>query len=387
MVVHGPFPPDARVAREVRTAVAEGWEVDLLATRQPEQAKVDVVEGALVMRLPIEHRWGAGVLEVTREYLGFTLLASMRAAILAARRRYRVIQVHNPPDFLVLSAVLPKLLGGKLVLDVHDLSPDMFAMRFGERSGAELADRILRMIERFAMAFADAVITVHEPYRRELAARGVPMEKIAVVMNTVDEQVLPPARKPRAENGFRVVYQGTLTPPYGADLLVEAMAKIAAEIPEAQLEIYGDGDRLVQLRQLAGDLGVADRVWFSGRFLPQSEVLARVQSASAGVVPNLPSALSRYALSTKLFEYVALGLPVVSADLPTITEYFGDDEVLFFEAGNAEALAKALLEVQRHPDATRSRCEAALRRYEAYRWETSAKRYAELLSRVTSRPA
>ena len=57
-------------------------------------------------------------------------------------------------------------------------------------------------------------------------------------------------------------------------------------------------------------------------------MLRAVQRRSVGVVPNLPTRLNRYALSTKLFEYVALGIPVVCADLPTIREHFSDDEVL-----------------------------------------------------------
>jgi glycosyltransferase involved in cell wall biosynthesis len=382
MVVHGPFPPDPRVSRAVVVAVAEGWEVDVLATRQPGQPVVERVDGARVLRLPIVHRWGAGARATVREYLGFTVLASARVARLMARRRYDVVHVHTPPDFLVVSALLPRLLGARVVLDIHDLSPDMFAMRFGGRRGARLADRVLRGVERLAARSAGEILTVHEPYRRELAARGVPRNKITVVMNTVDEHLLPPAREPRSEDAFRVVYQGTITPPYGVHLLVEAVAKIE---PEMQLEIYGDGDSLGTIRALAESLGVADRVRFSGRFLPQAEVLDRIQRASAGVIPNLPTPLNRFALSTKLFEYVALGIPVVSADLPTIREHFGDSDVLFFRAGDADALTAALLEVRREAEAATLRAKSALATYERYRWDIQAARYAGVLERSSKR--
>jgi glycosyltransferase involved in cell wall biosynthesis len=381
MVVHGPFPPDPRVSRAVGVAVAEGWDVDVLATRQPGQSALELVDGARVFRLPIAHRWGGGALHVVSEYLGFALLASMRALRLAARRRYDVVHVNNPPDFLVLAAVVPKLLGAKLIFDVHDLSPDMFAMRFGGRRGSGLADRMLRLFERSAAKFADAVVTVHEPYRLELAARGVPREKIAVVMNSVDERALPPSRRVQGQDGFRVVYEGTVTPPYGVHLLVEAMAKLRNEVPSARLEIYGDGDSMPEIRSLASTLGIADHVRLSERFLPHAEVLERVQSASVGVVPNLPTPLNRFALSTKLFEYVALEIPVVSADLPTIREYFSDSEILFFSAGDADALTAALLEIRREPVTAVRRAKAALQRYERYRWPVYARRYAELLDR------
>jgi glycosyltransferase involved in cell wall biosynthesis len=385
MVVHGPFPPDPRVSRAVAVAVARGWEVDVLATRQPGQPAVERVDGARVIRLPVVHRWGAGARATVREYAGFTLLAGARVARLASRQRYDLVHVHAPPDFLMVSALLPKLLGTPVVLDIHDLSPDMFAMRFGGRRWARSADRVLRRVEWLAARLADEVLTVHEPYRRELAARGVPPDKVTVVMNTVDERLLPRARRPRDEQAFRVVYQGTITPPYGVHLLVEAVAKIAPQTPEIRVEIYGDGDSLAAIRSLAERLGVQGYVQFSGGFLPQEEVLERTRFASVGVIPNLPTPLNRFALSTKLFEYVALGIPVVSADLPTIREHFGDSDVLFFRAGDADALTAAVLEVRREPEAATLRARSALATYERYRWDLQATRYAGVLERSSRR--
>jgi glycosyltransferase involved in cell wall biosynthesis len=385
MVVHGPFPPDPRVARAVAVAVDRGWEVDVLATRQPAQEATELVRGARVIRLPIAHHWGSGVSQVAREYLGFTLLASVRAARLMVRRRYDVIHVNNPPDFLFLSALVPKLLGAKVIFDVHDLAPDMFAMRFGRRRGADVADRALRLVERAATGFADAVLTVHEPYRRELEARGVSRDKLTVVMNTVDERLLPADGDRSAGDGFRVVYHGTVTPHYGVDLLVAAFATVAGRVSDARLEIYGDGDAVPGVRRLAAELGIADRVSLSDGFLSQEDVVSHVRSASVGVIPNLPTPLNRFALSTKLFEYVALGVPVVAADLPTIREHFTDSELRYFRAGDPDSAAAALLSVHADPPAAAARAQAALERYEHYGWATNAERYAELLDRCARR--
>ena len=120
-------------------------------------------DGVRVFRLPFSHRRGAGVPLVVWEYFGFTAMATLKVAARMMHRRYDVVQVHNPPDFLILASVLPRLLGAKVVLDIHDLSPDMFAMRFKGRKGAVLADQVLRLIERLATRFANVIITVHEP--------------------------------------------------------------------------------------------------------------------------------------------------------------------------------------------------------------------------------
>jgi glycosyltransferase involved in cell wall biosynthesis len=343
-----------------------------------------VVDGVSIRRLPLEHRRGSGLAAVLGEYAGFTALATRE---LARRRRYDVVQIHTPPDFLAIAAFVPRLRGARVALDIHDLSSDMFAMRFGERAGAGAASRILRLAERTATRMADAVITVHEPYRNELERRGVPATKLAVVMNSVDESRLPAAGSFRpSSGGFRIVYHGTITPPYGVDLLVRAAAQATSAVPDVRLELYGEGDQLERIRHLAAELGFLDRLRSTDHYLPHEQVLERVAGASVGVVPNRPTQLNRFALSSKLFEYVALGIPVAVADLATLRAHFSNDEVRFFRAGDESSLAQALIEIASDPAAARHRAEAARKRYESYRWPSQAQRYVELLDSLGAKP-
>ncbi len=388
MLVHGPYPiGEPRVAREVRVALQAGFEVEVVAMRRPNELPREWVEGAHVVRLPLSHRRGVGFLATLGEYVGFAALASFylgRAVLRAPRRRYAVVQVHSPPDFLVLVALLPKLLGARVILDVHDLSSDMFAMRFGGSWWSPVAERLLVASERWCARLADAVLTVHEPYRRELVRRGVPAAKIQVVMNTLDEALLPSPSRRSAGPGFRIVYHGTVSPPYGVEVLVRAVAEVAVQVPEVRLEIYGEGDSLPAVEAAAHRLGLGERLLLSRRYLPQREVLERIQGASVGVIPNLPTRLNRFALSSKLFEYVAMGIPVVCADLPTLRAHFDEGEVIFFSAGDACSLAEALRAVAADPEGAGRRAEAARRRYERYRWSIQGQRYAGLLRALTS---
>jgi glycosyltransferase involved in cell wall biosynthesis len=382
MLVHGYYPADPRVASQARAAVEAGFGVHVVALRRADEPETDSVDGVAVWRLPRRRHRGGGLVSMVREYGGFTTLAAVKAARLTRRHRYDVVQVHNPPDFLVLAALIPRALGARIVLDVHDLASDMFLMRFGRRPGTRVAERALRLVERWAARASDAVLTVHEPYRAELTARGVSASKIVVVMNSLDERLLPPPRKAEADGPTRVVYHGTVTPHYGVHLLVEAAALLAPLVPNLRVEIHGEGDAVAGLRRRARELGVEGVVAVSGVYLSRAEVLRAIQGASVGVIPNLPSRLNRFALSTKLFEYVALGIPVVSADLPTIRAHFSDDEVRYFRAGDSRALAEALADVAGHLDAAAARAEAARRRYEAYRWEQSKDAYLRVLRRA-----
>ena len=385
MVVHGPY-PEPRVARETAAALDAGFTVEIVATMRKGQAAHEVVEGAMVTRLPVGHVQGGGIVRVVCEYVAFTILAVALVATRALSRRYDVVHVHAPPDFLILSASIPRLLQSRVILDIHDRSSDMFSMRFDGRLGVR-AKVVLERLEQLATRRADAVLTVHDPYARELAALGTAAEKTVVVMNSLDERLLPTPKTPSTVP-FRIVYHGTLTPHYGVHVLLDAVAQIVERGVDARAEIFGEGDAFPDLRARVSALGLSEHVTMDGRFLPQRTVLERVNGASVGVIPNLPIPLNRFALSSKLFEYVALGIPVVAAALPTLQEYFSDEEMLFFDPGDPKSLAEGLLAVAHDPRAAGLRAERARRRYAGYRWEVNARHYVDLLDRLVpeSRP-
>lgn len=385
MVVHGPYPVgEPRVAREAAVARDRGFEVDVLAMRRSGEPAEETVDGVRVSRLPLSHRRDAGFAGMVVEYVAFTSAAILVAAVRQLRRRYEVVHVHNPPDFLVAAALLPRLLGARVIFDVHDLSTHMFATRFPAGRAARAAERALLAVQRLAARAADAVVTVHEPYRRELAAQGLDPQRITVVMNSLDERLLDGLPRAARSDRSRVVYHGTVTAWYGLELLVEAAARLGDEL-DFDVEVYGEGDAVPALRAAAAERSLADRFRVTGTHVGHAEALAAVAGATAGVVPNLPSDLNRFALSSKLFEYVALGIPVVCADLPTLRAHFADDEIRFFRAGDAGSLAEALAEILRDPAAAAQRAERARRRYEEYRWTVQGARYAVLLDELAGR--
>jgi glycosyltransferase involved in cell wall biosynthesis len=389
MVVHGSYPlGEPRVAREARAAVEAGWSVDVVAHGLQGEAAEESVDEAHVLRLPYEHERGASFAGLFREYFGFTFAAGRRVAALDRAERYDVVQIHNPPDFLIFAGGVPKLRGAALIFDIHDFAPELFELRYGSRPVGALLTKLLRAMEALATRLADAVITVHEPYRRELISKGVPGRKAIVVMNSVDEAVLPGSVGASADATaapFRIVYHGTLTPHYGVEGVVDAFAAIADRIPDATLEIYGTGDSARAVQRRVQDLAVHGRVTTIDRVLPHRDVLRAIQGAAIGVVANLPVERNKAALPTKLLEYVVLGIPVVAANLPAIVEHFSPDEMRFFEAGDPGSLAEAIEEVASDRNGAHERAQKALARYDNYRWPRYAERYVRLLNELATR--
>jgi glycosyltransferase involved in cell wall biosynthesis len=270
MVVHAYYPLDTRVRREAVAAVRAGHSVDLICLRMPGEAAREEIAGMRVRRISLQHLPGAGAVRMVYEYLLFTALASLILAPAAVRRRYHVVHIHNPPDFLIVAAVLPRLFGSRVILDIHDLSSHMFRSRFRGTAG-RLIGALLDAIELGACRLAHAVLTVHEPYRAELIAHGVPPNKVAVVMNVADQAALPPVDPHPSDapaGTFLVAYCGTVAPWYGVELIIDAIEQLADEVPSVRALILGEGDALDSIRARVAASGLADRVELSGRWLP-----------------------------------------------------------------------------------------------------------------------
>jgi glycosyltransferase involved in cell wall biosynthesis len=390
MVVHSHYPVrEPRAEREALAAVEAGYAVDVICLRLPGEPASEILDDIRITRLPIRHVRGAGAVRAITEYVGFALRAALTVVRIHRESRIDILYIHAPPDFLIAAALIPRLLGSKVVLDIHDLSPHMFDARFGGRPAAQVVQRALRQVERVACSLADRVITVHDPYRAELIAHGVPAEKIYVVMNAPAADVLGAAqaavRNGRTSNDFVVAYHGTVTHWYGVDLIVDAIALLEDRLPRLRGLILGEGDALSSAEALAHRRGVASRIDFSNGFVSHVEALTRVAGASCGVIPNRPSHLNRFALSSKLLEYVSLGIPAVVARLETLEAHFSTDEVTFFEPGSAESLAEAIAWVADHPTEARVKAEHAQGRAQQYSWSASRARLLETLSDTTSK--
>lgn len=380
MIVHNHW-PDPRVEREARALVADGFQVDVLCARDPYDSPDSGFSGIEVQRLPVWRRRGRGPVLQMLEYLAFMALASVHASMRHARRRYRTIQVHNPPDFLVFAALVPKLTGAKVILDLHDLMPEFYASRFGSSLSA-LPVRLIAWQERLAARFADRVITVTDTWRRTLEERGVAPDKLSVLMNLPDPAVYGPdvveAPMPRAEGPFTFVYHGTITGRYGTDLALRALALARREVP-MRIIIHGYGDLLETLPGLAEELGIAEDVEISTRRLASEELPALLRRADAAVVPYRRDIFTDGILPTKLMEYAALGIPAIASRTPVIEEYFDDSMVRFVPPEDVEALAAAMVEMARGPELRADLARNAAQFIERHSWAATSARYVAMV--------
>lgn len=388
MVVHARYPiGEPRVQRQALAAVEAGYHVDVVCLRHVGEPAHETVEGVDVHRLPVSHDRTAGAAGMAVEYLAFFALAAVKVARLSWRERYDVLHVSNPPDLLVFTGLLPRLRGAHLILDVHDLTPDLFEWRFGDVLGRRFVRRALEWQERLSVRAADSVMTVHDGCAAALEERSTRGgQPIAIVMNALDERLLPERLPERSgwHDPVSLVYHGSLTQLYGVHILIDALAKTDVA-GRAVLDVLGDGDDRPRLERQAAELGLSGSVRFSRGFVPIRAALEAVAECDIGVVPFDDLPINRFSLPSKLFEYVVLGLPVVCARTDTIARHFAEDELFFFRPGDPDDLAQRLRDVLADPVGAQEQARRARERYEDYRWERSKARFLELIKAPRTR--
>jgi len=382
IISHSHYPWDSRVSRETHALLQAGHQVDIICLQHDDQPFFEHAGSVSIYRFPISRLRG-GFLRYFFELMTFQIAATVLLAWLQVRRRYSMVETTSVPDWLVFAALPAKLFGARVLLDLHECMPEYGMTKWGVSPRHPLI-RFLSVMERASIRFADFVTTCTEQMRERFVERGAPPEKIAVVLNSFDEERFDPDRYPRTrgdDDRFVLVHHGTIEPNYGLDIVVRAVALLKDKTPGLRFEVYGGGTHLPAIEALARELGLEDRVHFYGWLLPE-ELLRRLADADAGVVAVRRDAFRDITLCIKMFDLISMRKPVVISRTRAVEAYFGTDCFRLFESGNEEDLARAIYELYADPDLRRRLVQHATAVNEPYRWVHQARRYVEIAERL-----
>jgi glycosyltransferase involved in cell wall biosynthesis len=390
MVVFSRYPDDPRPRRAAEALLKEGMRVDLICEGEEKSPKREMMDRLEIIRIPIHHHRG-GALSYAYQYSAFIMISAAILAWRSLRRRYDLVYVHNMPDILVVSALLPKLFGAKVILDQHDPMPELMMTIFNmdERS---FGVRVIRSLEKWSIARANLVITVNVACKRIFSSRSCSSDKIGVVMNSPDEEIFPFQTRPlrasldQAPNRrFVIMYHGSLVERNGLDLAVDALALVQDAIPGAELRIYGHQTPFLErVMEQVRSKGRESNVKYLGpRNLEQ--LVREIEDCDVGVIPNHRNAFTEINTPTRIFEYLAMGKPVIAPSTPGILDYFTEDSLLLFEPGNSADIARQIeYAAHNYQDAVRI-AERAQQVYLEHTWKQERGTLVELVSELLSK--
>lgn len=380
MLVVSEYESDARVRRQAEALVERGDEVTVVALHAEGHPDVEEVDGVRVVHLPTQKYRGESSLNYIKLYGGFAARATARMARWA--RRFDVVQAHSMPEALVFAATVQKLCRVPILLDVHDLTSELFSAKFGTKQALMSA---IRFSERAAFRFANEVLTPHDRYTDML--REMTRTPVTTVMNCPDDRYFSarPWKGWDPEGEIVFGYHGLIAPRHGLEQVAEALAAVRSEVPGARLKVWGSGDGLVPLRQRVEELGLQEFVTLPTRLLPIHEMTTELEKMHVGVLASQLDPWTANVLPNKLMEYAVMGIPVITFRNATIERYFPDDAVTYVHPASPDNLREAMLRLTHNPEKARLQAERAREIMVGRTWRHQRQHYYDVIDRMAAR--
>ena len=376
LIVNKSYAEDPRAQRAVTALSAHGHQVDVIAFRDRRYPVPDL-PGVRFLPVPIA-RSRRNRLAYLLEFAFYSVYCFLASAYLTLTRRHDILQVFAMPEAISLVTFLPKLWGTRIVIDWMDLGHEVYLTKYRRRRWDPFP-WLIRGCEHLVAAAADLVLFPNQGFHDAVAARGVPLRRVAIVMNAADEELFTPPPSPAPqENGARVVYTGSMDARNGWDVAIDAVEAVAADHPEIRLTLVGDGPDRELLERRLRDSNGHGRIRYEGR-VPLDALADRIREAGIGIIPTRLTSFNRTNLPTRIFEFGTVGTAVVASDLQELHRYFPDDCVAYCEAGNPQSFAARIRELVDDP-VLRERLRSNLReRCAEFSWANNRRVYLEAL--------
>jgi len=381
MLAYTFYDGDNRVRRYAESLVRRGDNVDAIVLRLPGQKKFEVIEGVHVYRIQERIVDEKKRLTYIIKLLKFFFRSAIFLTIRHIKTPYRMIHVHSVPDFEVFATIIPKLLGSRIILDVHDIVPEFYAIKFGTNRWS-LVFWLLKQIEKISGRFADHVIISNHLWWGKITKRSVSSEKCSVLLNYPDPGIFYPRKRKNEDGKVILIYPGTLNRHQGLDIAIRAFSKVKDQIPKAEFHIYGSGPEKENLQKMVFELELEDRVKFLQQ-VPLEKIAEIMANADLGIVPKRNDLFGREAFSTKILEFMSLGVPVLVSATEIDKYYFNDSVVRFFEPDNIDALAESMLEVIKDSSLRQTLAANALKFVKDFSWDRRKSEYFDIIERLT----
>jgi glycosyltransferase involved in cell wall biosynthesis len=379
MVSYSSYLSDGRVMRYAQTLAARGDTVDVFSIRDnPASPRRETVDGVNVFL--IQDRFGKterSKLAYFWPLLRFLAIASSRVTLSHLRKAYDLLHVHNIPDFVVYSAWYPRLTNVPVILDIHDILPELFASKFGI-SNAGFTYSLIRRMEKQCATFATHVIIANDLWHKEYTRRTDSKLKCTSFINNVDTNVFVPSKRRRDDGKRIILFPGGLQRHQGVDIAIRAFQRVRKKKQDVEFHIYGDGSEKQALVDLTYRLGLTDSVHFFPT-KPLREIAQIMGDADLGVVPKRADSFGNEAYSTKIMEFMASGVPVVISSTKIDRHYFNDAIARFFTSGDSEQLAEEMLDLLDDRAGTHAMAERALAYARQHCWNTKGAEYLNLV--------
>jgi glycosyltransferase involved in cell wall biosynthesis len=377
------YPNDQRIRRYVNALIENGFRVAVICIRDEKNREDEYGEKIIIKRLKVNKKRGTYTSRVI-EYAVFFAKSIFFSTKFYFKYKINVFHIHTFPDFAVFVPIIPKIFGAKIILDMHELTPEAMMIR-ENYSEKKMIIKSLMLVERASVWFADELITIHNIAGDILSRRN--KRNFSYIVNGIDEKEFGGLKKEQNQY-FDIVYHGTINPNLNLGVIIDALAVLKEKMKPDEFEkvrflIYGKGPSLDELLDKAKKNGLEEKVIYKG-IVSHEKMLQMLCRAAVTVYPPRRNIYTEICYPIKLTEFINLKIPIIATKYKTLNYFYPDDCLFYIDPENLQDIADKIIFVYRNPEAVKVTASNAFKAYRKVSWEKIMKqRYLDLIFKMT----
>jgi len=375
MVAYTYYVSDPRVKKEAEALAEDGYSVDFFCLKKPVENSFQTINGVNIYRINCQHYRGKSNIKYLLSYMGFFLWVFFKLSYMFIKRGYRLIHINNMPDLLVFTAIVPKIFGSKIILDIHDVMSEVFLYK--NPNSNDFLIKMLKIQECISARFADRVLSVDKYHKKVIESHGINMEKITVVSNFPDKDLFKPiAIENKEKNLFKLIFHGTISKVYGLETIIEGIYRIKDKIPGLEFRIIGEGDYESEISDLIQGKKLQDFISFNNKKIPHEQIPSKIADADLGIV-SCPDITAIY--QNKFLEYISMGIPTLIEYNNEVYKFYRNYNLEFYKKNNPDSFAQKLYYLYTDKERYNELKNTSVELSKKFRWGNEKLKYINLV--------
>ncbi|MCB0729823.1 MAG: glycosyltransferase [Ignavibacteriae bacterium] len=317
--------------------------------------------------------------------LKFIIPTFIKLQKLSFQNKLDIIIIHTLPELMIFIAFFQKFFGTKLILDVRDTSVELFETKWSDGKWKFL-HRLVVFFANISCHFADKIIVASPGFKDKLLERKIPEEKITIIFNSADNAIFHFDKERKFEkisSGLKIIYHGSIADRFGIDIAIDAFKNIIQKIPNSTLNIYGfydDGYKNL-LKEKITKYNLEDSIFLNSRE-SLDNIYKLIKNSDLGIVPYKADFFMQLAFSTKLFEYVLSGIPVVTSRLKPAQFIFPEESIFFVNPNDPDDLTEKIIYLCENPNERKIRVSKAYESYSKISSDVMKEQYFKIIEQL-----
>lgn len=379
MIVYSYYSRDARVRRYAELLAGLGHKIDIICLKENYHPEKNIQ----LIFYPFERRRYSQLWYII-EYSLFFLFSILKLTRNYFSKKYTLIHIHNMPDFLVFTCIIPKLFGAKIILDIHDPMPEVYKSKYQSSKSGIFINTII-FIERLSLNFSDYIITANAYFKKILVNRNkYLLNKIQIIQNFPDAKIFKIKKKNNSQK-FILMYMGTIADRYMLSSAITAVSILKTKISNFEFKIFPklrkEGKYLEHLRELISEYNLNNNVSIKNP-IPVEKISQEINKSDLGILLLKKDFFTESIIPVKLLEFIQMEKPVVATKTKALSSFFPKNLIYFLKSNTPQEIAKTIIKIYKNRSHTAKKVYAQKKFNQVNNWLNESLKYKKLISNI-----